>query len=146
MGGGEVSLTNLCHCFQVRGHHVAKLDPLGISSVNFDDAPVIVGPPNVGEDSCTKFVTFFFFSSLLSLLFFFSPPFLFLYLFYVVPLYFLCPLALPSSHLFYSILPNLPDLLLFIVLVLLFFSPLPFHNPLLAPLLYIDPWAPCCPA
>ena len=39
----------LCYCFQVRGHHIAKLDPLGISCVNFDDAPVTVSS-NVGED------------------------------------------------------------------------------------------------
>lgn len=35
--------------FQVRGHHIAKLDPLGISCVNFDDAPVTVSS-NVGEN------------------------------------------------------------------------------------------------
>lgn len=42
-------MTNLCCCFQVRGHHIAKLDPLGISCVNFDDAPVTVSS-NVGEN------------------------------------------------------------------------------------------------
>lgn len=36
-------------CLQVRGHHVAKLDPLGISCVNFDDTPVTVGFHHVGE-------------------------------------------------------------------------------------------------
>lgn len=35
--------------FQVRGHHIAKLDPLGISCVNFDGAPVTVSS-NVGEN------------------------------------------------------------------------------------------------
>lgn len=44
-----VLTTHLCCCFQVRGHHIAKLDPLGISCVNFDDAPVTVSP-NVGEN------------------------------------------------------------------------------------------------
>lgn len=39
----------LCYCFQVRGHHIAKLDPLGISCVNFDGAPVTVSS-NVGEN------------------------------------------------------------------------------------------------
>lgn len=44
-----ILMTNLYCCFQVRGHHIAKLDPLGISCVNFDDAPVTVSP-NVGEN------------------------------------------------------------------------------------------------
>lgn len=39
----------LLPCLQVRGHHVAKLDPLGISCVNFDDSPVTVGFHQVGE-------------------------------------------------------------------------------------------------
>lgn len=31
------------------GHHNAQLDPLGISCVNFDDAPVNTGFQDVGE-------------------------------------------------------------------------------------------------
>lgn len=40
---------SLCCYFQVRGHHIAKLDPLGISCVNFDDSTV-TDSPNVGEN------------------------------------------------------------------------------------------------
>ena len=36
-------------CLQVRGHSIAKLDPLGISCVNFDDAAVTLGLKDVGE-------------------------------------------------------------------------------------------------
>lgn len=64
----------LCCCFQVRGHHIAKLDPLGISCVNFDDAPVTVSS-NVGEDPSANanvnVILLFFTPSL----FFFSCPF-----------------------------------------------------------------------
>lgn len=35
--------------FQLNGHHNAELDPLGISCINFDDAPVPTGVQNVGE-------------------------------------------------------------------------------------------------
>uniref|UniRef100_A0A8C7R0T4 2-oxoglutarate dehydrogenase complex component E1 n=1 Tax=Oncorhynchus mykiss TaxID=8022 RepID=A0A8C7R0T4_ONCMY len=35
--------------FQLNGHHNADLDPLGISCINFDDAPVPTGVQNVGE-------------------------------------------------------------------------------------------------
>lgn len=44
-----VSLWVLLPCSQDRGHHIAKLDPLGISCVNFDNAPVTVGFHQVGE-------------------------------------------------------------------------------------------------
>lgn len=44
-----VSLWVLLPCSQVRGHQIAKLDPLGISCVNFDNAPVTVGFHQVGE-------------------------------------------------------------------------------------------------
>ncbi|XP_031696277.1 2-oxoglutarate dehydrogenase, mitochondrial-like, partial [Anarrhichthys ocellatus] len=41
--------TELCFSVQkVRGHHIAKLDPLEISCVDFDDAPCAVGFQNVG--------------------------------------------------------------------------------------------------
>lgn len=39
----------LLPCFQVMGHHNANLDPLGISCVNFDEAPVATGYQHVGE-------------------------------------------------------------------------------------------------
>lgn len=42
-------ILTLFSCLQVRGHHIAKLDPLGISCVDFDDAPCTVGFQNVGE-------------------------------------------------------------------------------------------------
>lgn len=37
-------------CVQVMGHHNAHLDPLDISCVNFDDAPVNSGFQDVGEN------------------------------------------------------------------------------------------------
>uniref|UniRef100_A0A8C0FUB6 2-oxoglutarate dehydrogenase complex component E1 n=1 Tax=Bubo bubo TaxID=30461 RepID=A0A8C0FUB6_BUBBB len=43
----HLAVQSLIRAYQVRGHHIAKLDPLGISCVNFDDAPVTVSP-NVG--------------------------------------------------------------------------------------------------
>lgn len=36
------------------GHHNAQLDPLGISCVNFDDAPVNTGFQDVGENARTE--------------------------------------------------------------------------------------------
>lgn len=36
------------------GHHNAQLDPLGISCVNFDDAPVNTGFQDVGENIGAK--------------------------------------------------------------------------------------------
>uniref|UniRef100_A0A8C9W9V3 2-oxoglutarate dehydrogenase complex component E1 n=1 Tax=Scleropages formosus TaxID=113540 RepID=A0A8C9W9V3_SCLFO len=39
----HLAVQTLIRAYQVRGHHIAKLDPLGISCVNFDDAPVTVG-------------------------------------------------------------------------------------------------------
>lgn len=63
----------LCYYFQVRGHHIAKLDPLGISCVNFDGAPVTVSS-NVGENASVNanfnVILLFFTPSL----FFFSCP------------------------------------------------------------------------
>uniref|UniRef100_A0A2K5HBE2 2-oxoglutarate dehydrogenase complex component E1 n=1 Tax=Colobus angolensis palliatus TaxID=336983 RepID=A0A2K5HBE2_COLAP len=38
----HLAVQSLIRAYQVRGHHIAKLDPLGISCVNFDDAPVTV--------------------------------------------------------------------------------------------------------
>ncbi len=40
----------LLPCSQVRGHHIAKLDPLGISCVNFDNAPRTIGSHQSGEN------------------------------------------------------------------------------------------------
>ncbi|CAH2274958.1 2-oxoglutarate dehydrogenase, mitochondrial isoform X1 [Pelobates cultripes] len=52
----HLAVQSLIRAYQVRGHHIAKLDPLGISSVNFDEAPITVGSPNIGEIVCTKLV------------------------------------------------------------------------------------------
>ncbi|KAK3550196.1 hypothetical protein QTP86_021223 [Hemibagrus guttatus] len=46
--GDHLAVQSLIRAYQVRGHHVAKLDPLGISCVNFDDSPVTVGFHQVG--------------------------------------------------------------------------------------------------
>ncbi|XP_021335152.1 2-oxoglutarate dehydrogenase complex component E1 isoform X2 [Danio rerio] len=39
----HLAVQSLIRAYQVRGHHIAKLDPLGISCVNFDNAPITVG-------------------------------------------------------------------------------------------------------
>ncbi|XP_047228449.1 2-oxoglutarate dehydrogenase, mitochondrial [Girardinichthys multiradiatus] len=44
----HLAVQSLIRAYQVRGHHIAKLDPLGISCVDFDDAPCTVGFQNVG--------------------------------------------------------------------------------------------------
>ncbi|XP_028318021.1 2-oxoglutarate dehydrogenase, mitochondrial isoform X2 [Gouania willdenowi] len=44
----HLAVHSLIREYQVRGHHVAKLDPLEISCVDFDDAPCTVGVQNVG--------------------------------------------------------------------------------------------------
>ncbi|XP_068429973.1 2-oxoglutarate dehydrogenase complex component E1 [Clinocottus analis] len=44
----HLAVQSLIRAYQVRGHHIAKLDPLGISCVDFDDAPCAVGFQNVG--------------------------------------------------------------------------------------------------
>ncbi|KAL6096444.1 ogdh [Pungitius sinensis] len=44
----HLAVHSLIRAYQVRGHHVAKLDPLEISCVDFDDAPCAVGFQNVG--------------------------------------------------------------------------------------------------
>ncbi|CAL8278261.1 unnamed protein product [Merluccius merluccius] len=44
----HLAIHSLIRTYQVRGHHIAKLDPLGISCVDFDDAPCKVGFQNVG--------------------------------------------------------------------------------------------------
>ncbi|KAJ8339500.1 hypothetical protein SKAU_G00362860 [Synaphobranchus kaupii] len=49
----HLAVQSLIRAYQVRGHHIAKLDPLGISCVNFDDAPVTVGFHQVGEKTST---------------------------------------------------------------------------------------------
>uniref|UniRef100_A0A673SUX3 2-oxoglutarate dehydrogenase complex component E1 n=1 Tax=Suricata suricatta TaxID=37032 RepID=A0A673SUX3_SURSU len=46
----HLAVQSLIRAYQVRGHHIAKLDPLGISCVNFDGAPVTVSS-NVGENA-----------------------------------------------------------------------------------------------
>nr|XP_015830891.2 2-oxoglutarate dehydrogenase complex component E1 isoform X2 [Nothobranchius furzeri] len=44
----HLAVQSLIRAYQVRGHHIAKLDPLGISCVDFDDTPCTVGFQNVG--------------------------------------------------------------------------------------------------
>nr|XP_040025120.1 2-oxoglutarate dehydrogenase, mitochondrial-like isoform X1 [Gasterosteus aculeatus aculeatus] len=44
----HLAVQSLIRAYQVRGHHVAKLDPLEISCVDLDDAPCAVGFQNVG--------------------------------------------------------------------------------------------------
>ncbi|XP_067340579.1 2-oxoglutarate dehydrogenase complex component E1 isoform X5 [Channa argus] len=39
----HLAVQSLIRAYQVRGHHIAKLDPLDISCVDFDDAPCAVG-------------------------------------------------------------------------------------------------------
>ncbi|CAB1332360.1 unnamed protein product, partial [Coregonus sp. 'balchen'] len=39
----HLAVQSLVRAYQVRGHHIAKLDPLDISVVDFDEAPVMVG-------------------------------------------------------------------------------------------------------
>uniref|UniRef100_A0A3P8Z901 2-oxoglutarate dehydrogenase complex component E1 n=1 Tax=Esox lucius TaxID=8010 RepID=A0A3P8Z901_ESOLU len=46
----HLAVQSLIRAYQVRGHHIAKLDPLNISVVNFDDAPVMLGMKKVGEN------------------------------------------------------------------------------------------------
>ncbi|GLD74394.1 2-oxoglutarate dehydrogenase, mitochondrial isoform X1 [Lates japonicus] len=43
----HLAVQSLIRAYQVRGHHIAKLDPLDISCVDFDDAPCTVGFQNV---------------------------------------------------------------------------------------------------
>uniref|UniRef100_A0A6Q2X149 2-oxoglutarate dehydrogenase complex component E1 n=1 Tax=Esox lucius TaxID=8010 RepID=A0A6Q2X149_ESOLU len=43
----HLAVQSLIRAYQVRGHHIAKLDPLNISVVNFDDAPVMLGMKKV---------------------------------------------------------------------------------------------------
>uniref|UniRef100_A0A667YHW1 2-oxoglutarate dehydrogenase complex component E1 n=1 Tax=Myripristis murdjan TaxID=586833 RepID=A0A667YHW1_9TELE len=44
----HLAVQSLIRAYQVMGHHNAQLDPLGISCVNFDDAPVNTGFQHVG--------------------------------------------------------------------------------------------------
>ncbi|XP_069022428.1 2-oxoglutarate dehydrogenase complex component E1 [Embiotoca jacksoni] len=44
----HLAVQSLIRAYQVRGHHIAKLDPLDISCVDFDDAPCTVGFQNIG--------------------------------------------------------------------------------------------------
>ncbi|XP_054916621.1 2-oxoglutarate dehydrogenase complex component E1 isoform X1 [Poeciliopsis prolifica] len=50
----HLAVQSLIRAYQVRGHHIAKLDPLGISCVDFDDAPCTVGFQNVGSYGLTE--------------------------------------------------------------------------------------------
>uniref|UniRef100_A0A7N6FE69 2-oxoglutarate dehydrogenase complex component E1 n=1 Tax=Anabas testudineus TaxID=64144 RepID=A0A7N6FE69_ANATE len=50
----HLAVQSLIRAYQVRGHHIAKLDPLDISCVDFDDAPCAVGFQNVGFYGLTQ--------------------------------------------------------------------------------------------
>ncbi|KAM9735031.1 LOW QUALITY PROTEIN: 2-oxoglutarate dehydrogenase complex component E1 [Menidia menidia] len=50
----HLAVQSLIRAYQVRGHHIAKLDPLGISCVDFDDAPCRVGFQNLGLYGLTE--------------------------------------------------------------------------------------------
>ncbi|KAI9543736.1 hypothetical protein NQZ68_008783 [Dissostichus eleginoides] len=50
----HLAVQSLIRAYQVMGHHNARLDPLEISCVNFDDAPVNTGFQDVGENAGTE--------------------------------------------------------------------------------------------
>uniref|UniRef100_A0A4W5RTR3 2-oxoglutarate dehydrogenase complex component E1 n=1 Tax=Hucho hucho TaxID=62062 RepID=A0A4W5RTR3_9TELE len=45
----HLAVQSLVRAYQVRGHHIAKLDPLDISVIDFDESPVMLGLKKVGE-------------------------------------------------------------------------------------------------
>ncbi|XP_061783339.1 2-oxoglutarate dehydrogenase complex component E1-like isoform X1 [Nerophis lumbriciformis] len=47
--GDHLAVHTLIRAYQVRGHHLAKLDPLDISCVDLDDAPCSIGLNKVGS-------------------------------------------------------------------------------------------------
>ncbi|XP_054612526.1 2-oxoglutarate dehydrogenase complex component E1-like isoform X2 [Dunckerocampus dactyliophorus] len=47
--GDHLEVHTLIRAYQVRGHHIAKLDPLDISCVDLDDAPCSIGSHNLGS-------------------------------------------------------------------------------------------------
>ncbi|KAM9801233.1 2-oxoglutarate dehydrogenase complex component E1 [Neosynchiropus ocellatus] len=49
----HLAVQSLIRAYQVRGHHVAKLDPLSISCVDFDDTPCSIGVQNIGHYGLT---------------------------------------------------------------------------------------------
>lgn len=113
--------------FQLNGHHNAELDPLGISCINFDDAPVATGVQNVGEKCSLTAVRDN--NELVCI-----------------------NVAFPISSLFFSLLSisfQIPFNTYVSTLV-----PPPHHPPppvgcfVPFPLkpVYVDPWAPCCSA
>uniref|UniRef100_A0A3Q2R2X4 2-oxoglutarate dehydrogenase complex component E1 n=1 Tax=Fundulus heteroclitus TaxID=8078 RepID=A0A3Q2R2X4_FUNHE len=50
----HLAVQSLIRAYQLRGHHIAKLDPLGISCVDFDDAPCSVGLYGLTESDLDK--------------------------------------------------------------------------------------------
>uniref|UniRef100_A0A671YKL4 2-oxoglutarate dehydrogenase complex component E1 n=1 Tax=Sparus aurata TaxID=8175 RepID=A0A671YKL4_SPAAU len=50
----HLAVQSLIRAYQVRGHHIAKLDPLNISCVDFDDAPCTVGFYGLAESDLDK--------------------------------------------------------------------------------------------
>ncbi|XP_077478669.1 2-oxoglutarate dehydrogenase complex component E1 isoform X1 [Stigmatopora argus] len=49
MVGDHLAVHTLIRTYQVRGHHIAKLDPLEISCVDLDDSPCSIGFQKVGS-------------------------------------------------------------------------------------------------
>nr|XP_057913516.1 2-oxoglutarate dehydrogenase complex component E1-like isoform X2 [Doryrhamphus excisus]XP_057913517.1 2-oxoglutarate dehydrogenase complex component E1-like isoform X2 [Doryrhamphus excisus] len=47
--GDHLAVHTLIRAYQVRGHHIAKLDPLDISCVDLDDAPCSIGSHDLGS-------------------------------------------------------------------------------------------------
>ncbi|XP_036832827.1 2-oxoglutarate dehydrogenase, mitochondrial isoform X3 [Oncorhynchus mykiss] len=45
----HLAVQSLVRAYQVRGHHIAKLDPLDIGVIDFDESPVMLGLKKVGE-------------------------------------------------------------------------------------------------
>lgn len=95
------------------GHHNAQLDPLGISCVNFDDAPVNTGFQDVGENMGAKLLTVCGVNVALppTLLSFSSSSFSSFFLLFLsfAPLFFF----LSFLPLLCSFLPNIPPLTTF---------------------------------
>ncbi|XP_036832826.1 2-oxoglutarate dehydrogenase, mitochondrial isoform X2 [Oncorhynchus mykiss] len=44
----HLAVQSLVRAYQVRGHHIAKLDPLDIGVIDFDESPVMLGLKKVG--------------------------------------------------------------------------------------------------
>eukprot|EP00063_Salmo_salar_P020803 XP_013995638.1 PREDICTED: 2-oxoglutarate dehydrogenase, mitochondrial-like [Salmo salar] len=47
----HLAVQSLIRAYQVRGHHIAKLDPLDIGVIDFDESPVMLGLKKVDSES-----------------------------------------------------------------------------------------------